>query len=277
MPPKKYVSSKPKLAVPKKSASAGKMTSAYRQGYTKNLSYEAAQARRPISSHQSFVQQHYSSMMNANNGGNSGTPFISYDSAQSFDNGSLLSNKTRLNMALHEYSNRGNGGSSDIPFGQIRPSNYYKNDDSEEDDSVKDDDTNYDNSYANFRDTEREKDIFVPKQYDTNKSMSALFPTTEKSELSDSDLLNDLNKIIDSDLKKYKLELREKKTKNQLLIEQLRDIESINQIEHIDYEIFEITEFTDIDTELHKDILKSQIELVDKENIRLSSIIKIFN
>lgn len=273
MPPKKYVSSKPKLAVPKKSASAGRMTSAYRKGYNANLSYEAARTRHPISSHQSFVQQHYSSMMNANNGGNSGMPFISYDSPQTFDNGSLLSNQTKfLSMALHEYSNRGNGGSSDIPFGQTRPSNYYKNDDSEEDDDI-----NYENSHDNFHDTEREKDIFVPKQYDTDKSMSTLFPTMAKSKLSDSDSSNYLNKIIDSDVKKYKLELTEKKTKNQLLIEQLRDIETINQIEHIDYEIFEITEFADIDTELHKDILKSQIELVDKENIRLSSIIKIFN
>lgn len=271
MPPKKYVSSKPKLAVPKKSASAGRMTSAYRQGYTKNLSYEVAQARRPVSSHQSFVQQHYSSMMNANNGGNSGTPFISYNSPQTFDNGSLLSDKTKFQMALHEYSNRGNGGSSDIPFGQIRPSNYYKDDDSE------DEDTNYDNSNDNFHDIGSEKDIFVPKQYDTDKSMSTLFPITEKSKLSDYDSPNDFKKMIDSDVKKYKLELTEKKTKNQLLIEQLRDIESANQIEHIDYEIFEITEFTDIDTELHKDILKSQIELVDKENVRLSSIIKIFN
>jgi hypothetical protein len=86
---------------------------------------------------------------------------------------------------------------------------------------------------------------------------------------------DDTNALVE--VNKWKAILDEKLEMNQIFIDQLKDIETINQIEHINYEIFEPIEYTDSDNELYVEILQAQVDLVEKENSRLISIIEIFN
>jgi hypothetical protein len=76
---------------------------------------------------------------------------------------------------------------------------------------------------------------------------------------------------------KYKIKFDEKLEMNKILIEQLKEIETVNQIKHIDYEIFEPIEYTDLDDGIYIEILQAQIDLIETENSRLISIVQIFN
>jgi hypothetical protein len=79
------------------------------------------------------------------------------------------------------------------------------------------------------------------------------------------------------DIEKHKMLLESDFETNQLIIEQLRYIEHVQNLESNECQIFEIIEFTDSDHELHLELLQNQIYLVNKENRRLNALIEIFN
>ena len=79
------------------------------------------------------------------------------------------------------------------------------------------------------------------------------------------------------EIEKHKKLLESDLETNQLIIEQLRYIEHVQNLEYNECQIFEIIEYTDSDNELHLELLQNQIYLVNKENRRLNALIEIFN